>query len=252
MRAADPDEYLDMDDSDVDDFEAVHDRNAAVLTCARVHLEDNSMFSSAKRACTIPPPVSRILTQPDIEMGTVPLPVPEDAMEVDFDAGVEPTLVPRGAKRASAMWEERADQTDMEVCPDATGECCNRDAVETLSWYATVGGIRTEQECEMFRRWHENEKLSMQTVSSSTLSHPNRLSRPLKRTDTSLDREFRAFHCIHYQLSRHRETLHTTASVASCRDVHHSRIQTALSMELDGSCQVSTPLRRTSSPHQRR
>ena len=49
-------------------------------------------------------------------------------------------------------------------------------------------------------------------------SHPNRLSRPLIRTDTSLDRESSAFHCIDYQLSRHRDTLHTTASVASCRD----------------------------------
>ena len=123
MRAADPDEYLDMDDSDVDDFEAVPGRNAAVLTCARVHLEDNSMFSSAKRACAIPPPVSRIPTQPDIEMGTVSLLVPEDAMEVDFDAGVEPALVRRGG----AMWEERADQTNMDVCPDTAGECCNRD-----------------------------------------------------------------------------------------------------------------------------
>ena len=34
MRAADPDEYLDMNDSDADDFEAVLDRNAAALTCA--------------------------------------------------------------------------------------------------------------------------------------------------------------------------------------------------------------------------
>ena len=68
------------------------------------------------------------------------------------------------------MWEERADQTDVEVCPD-TGECCNRDAVETLSWHATVGGIRTEQECEMFRRRHEYEKSSMQTVISTTTSH---------------------------------------------------------------------------------
>ena len=160
-----------MDDSDVDDFEAVAGRNGAVLTCARVHLEDNSMFSSAKRACAIPPPVFRILTQPDIEMGSVPLPVPEDAMEVDLDAGVEPALVRRGAKRASATWEERADQTDMEVCPDTTGACCNRDAVETLSWYATVGGIRTEQECEMFRRCHAYEKSSMQRVISTTTSH---------------------------------------------------------------------------------
>ena len=39
MRAADPDEYLDMDDSDVDDFEAVPDRNAAVMTCARVRFK---------------------------------------------------------------------------------------------------------------------------------------------------------------------------------------------------------------------
>ena len=129
MRAADSDEYLDTDDSDVDDFEAVPDRNA-VLTCA---LEDNSKITSAKEACEIPPLVSRIPTQPDIEMGTVPLLVPEDAMEVDFDAGVEPALVRRGAKRASAMWEERADQTDVEVCPDTVGECCDCDAVETLS-----------------------------------------------------------------------------------------------------------------------
>ena len=32
-------ENLDMDDSNVNDFEDVVDRNAAVLTCARVHLE---------------------------------------------------------------------------------------------------------------------------------------------------------------------------------------------------------------------
>ena len=62
------------------------------------------------------------------------LPVPEDAMEVDFDARVEPALVRRGAKRVSAMWEERADHTDMEVCPDTAGEYFDCDAVETLSW----------------------------------------------------------------------------------------------------------------------
>ena len=54
-------------------------------------------------------PSSGVPTQPDIEMGTVSLPVLEDAMEVDFDAGVEPALVRRGAKRVSALWEERAD-----------------------------------------------------------------------------------------------------------------------------------------------
>ena len=67
MRAAEPDEYLDMDDSDDEDFEVIPGRNAAVLTSARVHLEDNPMSPSAKRVCEIPPPVSRISTQPDIE-----------------------------------------------------------------------------------------------------------------------------------------------------------------------------------------
>ena len=171
MRAADPDEYLDMDDSDVDDFEAVPDRNAAVMTCARVHLKDNSMSSSAKRACKIPPLVSRIPTQPEIEMGTVSLLVPEDAKDVVFGAGVEPALVRRGAKRVSAMWEKRVDQTNTEICPDTAGECCDRDAVETLSCYATVGKIRTEQDCEMVRRRHEYEKSSMQTVISTTTPH---------------------------------------------------------------------------------
>ena len=32
MRAVDPDKYLDMDDSDADDFEVIVGRNAAVLT----------------------------------------------------------------------------------------------------------------------------------------------------------------------------------------------------------------------------
>ena len=50
----------------------------------------------------------------------------------DFDAGVEPALVRRGIKRVRAMWKERADQTDMEVCPDTTGECCNRGEVENM------------------------------------------------------------------------------------------------------------------------
>ena len=167
-----------MDDSDVDDFDFTFGRNAAFLTCARVRLEDNPMSSSAKRACEIPPPVSRILTQPDTEMGAVPLPVPEDAMEVDFDAGVEPALVRRGAERASAMWEDRADQTDMEVCPDTAGEYCDCDAVETLSWYAAVGGIRTEQECEMSRRRHKYEKSSMQTFISTTMSHKAKRVKP--------------------------------------------------------------------------
>ena len=86
--------------------------------------------------------------------------------------------------RRSAMWEERADQTDMEVCPDTAGECRNCDAVEILSWYATVGGLETEQtqvqECEMFRRRHKYEKSSMQTVISTTTSQK------AKRDETQL------------------------------------------------------------------
>ena len=67
-----------------------------------------------------------------------------------------------------------------------TSECCNRDAVETLSWHATVGGIKTEQiqvqECEMFRRCHKYEKSSMQTVISTTAFHK------AKRGETQLTR----------------------------------------------------------------
>ena len=139
MRAADPDEYLDMDDSDVDDFEIVPGRNAAVLTCAGVHLEDNPVSPSAKRARKIPPLVSQISTQPDIEMGTVSLPVPEDAMEVGFDAGVEPALVRRGANRVSAMWEGRAStlrtRTMQSVINRMMSKCRTRqlESCDTLS-----------------------------------------------------------------------------------------------------------------------
>ena len=101
-------------------------------------------------------------------------------MEVDFDAGVEPALVRRGAKRVSAMWEERAGQTDIGVCRDTAGKCCDCDAVETLSWFSTVGGTRTEQECEMFRRRREDQKSSMQTVTSTTTFHR------VKRDETQL------------------------------------------------------------------
>ena len=140
-----------------------------------MRLKDNLISTSAKRACEISHLMSRILPQPDVEMGTIPVPVPEDTTEVYLTAGVEPASVRRGAKRTSSMWVERADQNDMEVCKDTTGKCCKRDAVEILDWHATVGGIRTEpmqiQECGMFRRRHKYEKSSMQTVISTTTSH---------------------------------------------------------------------------------
>ena len=56
MRAVDPDEYLDVDDSGADDFEVIPGRNAAVLTCPTVHLEGNPMSSSAKRSSGVPNP----------------------------------------------------------------------------------------------------------------------------------------------------------------------------------------------------
>ena len=69
MKAVHPDQCLDVDDSDADNFEVIPDRDAAVLTGPRVHLEDNPMSSSSKRACAIPPLVSRIMSQPDIGNG---------------------------------------------------------------------------------------------------------------------------------------------------------------------------------------
>ena len=86
MRAVDPDEYLDMDDSDADDFEIMPGQKRCCLDlCWGASRGQSDVFVSKE----IPPPVSRIPTQPDIEMGTAPLLVPEDAMEVDKDAGVQ-------------------------------------------------------------------------------------------------------------------------------------------------------------------
>ena len=92
------------------------DRVAQPETVQHVHqnagtkrgAEDHPTSSSAKRAHAIPPPMSRILLQSEVEMGTVP--VLEDAMEVELDVGVVPASVRRDAKRTSSTWEERADQ----------------------------------------------------------------------------------------------------------------------------------------------
>ena len=47
MLAVDPDQCLDMDDSDADGFEVIPDRDAAVLTGPRVPLEDNPVENLA-------------------------------------------------------------------------------------------------------------------------------------------------------------------------------------------------------------
>ena len=43
------------------------------------------MSVSAERTRAVPHRMSRILPQPDVEIGIVPVPMPEDAMEVDLE-----------------------------------------------------------------------------------------------------------------------------------------------------------------------
>ena len=82
------------------------------------------MSPSAKRAHTRPRPLSQILPQPDVEMGTAP--VPEDAIEVN------------------ALCEEPVDPPDMEAFFDAAGEFYDHYTGEILDRDATVAGIRAE------------------------------------------------------------------------------------------------------------
>ena len=118
-------------------------QTAGTKRCA----EDHPMSSSGKRAHTIPLLVSRILLKSDV--------------------GVGPASVRRDAKRTSSMWEERADQTNMEACSDT--------ASKVLGWRATVAGIRSEttqlQKCEMLMRRRMYEKSSTETVISTKTSH---------------------------------------------------------------------------------
>ena len=70
--------------------------------------EVNPIFSSAKRAHAIHPPVAQILSQLRIEMEMVP--VPEDAMEAQPDVEIGTKSVLSGTKRASSTWEDCADK----------------------------------------------------------------------------------------------------------------------------------------------
>ena len=72
--------------------------------------EDHPMFSSAKRAHAINPPVPQILSQLRVEMEMMP--VPEDAMEAQPDVDMETESVRSGTKRASSTREDlcRQDQ----------------------------------------------------------------------------------------------------------------------------------------------
>ena len=110
------------------------------------------MFSSAKRAHAIHPPVPQILSQLQIEMEMMS--VSEDAMKAQPNVEIGTESVRRGTKRTSSTWEDCADKINMEVCLDATGKCrrCNADEV-----LATVAGVM--QECEVFK-WRRGYKRS--------------------------------------------------------------------------------------------
>ena len=117
--------------------------------------EDNPSSSSAKRAHTPPLPLSQILPQPDVEMGTVPVPVPEDAVEVN------------------ALCEEPVDPPHMEAFYDAasydhyTGEILDRDA--TL---AGIGGELTQmQEFGVFEWKRKCQKPPNEKVISTKMFH---------------------------------------------------------------------------------
>ena len=94
------------------------------------------MFSAAKRAHAVHPPVPQILSQLRVEKEIMP--VPEDAMEAqsDVETGTEP--VRSGTKRVSSTWEECADKINMEACLNTAGECRRCDADDFL---ATVDGV---------------------------------------------------------------------------------------------------------------
>ena len=91
----------------------------------------------------------------------------------------------KGCKESQCDVGERTDQTDIEVCPDTTGEWCNRDAVETLelvcdSWRKS--GQSKHTRCS--GRRHEHETLFMQRVISNNVPIKPRETKPRLRIVT--------------------------------------------------------------------
>ena len=135
------------------------------------------MFTSAKRAHAIHPPVHQIQSQLRVEKEMMP--VPEDAMEAqpDVETGTEP--VRSGTKTASSTWEDCADKINMEACLKTAVECRRCDADEVL---ATVAGVRSEptqmQECEVFKWRRRDKRSSMETVISTRMSTKPRETKP--------------------------------------------------------------------------
>ena len=133
-------------------------RNVKMLGMKR-GAEDNPASSSAKRAHTPRPPLSQILPQPDVEMGTAsaPVPVPEDAMEV------------------IALCEETVDPPDMEAFFHAAGEFHDHYTGEILDRDATIAGIRAEltqmQEFGVFEWKRKSDEPPNEKVISTKMVH---------------------------------------------------------------------------------
>ena len=137
------------------------------------------MFSSAKRAHAIHPPVPQILSQLQVEMEMMP--VPEDAMEAqpDVEMGTEP--VRSGTKRISSTWEDCAGKINREACLNAVDERRRCDADEVL---ARVAGVRSEP---------TQMSAECSSGAADTKGHPWRQSsareRPIKPRETNPSQE---------------------------------------------------------------
>ena len=105
----------------------------------------------------------------------------EDATEAQPD--VEMEAVRRGRKRTSSTWD-CADKINIEVGVNTTGKCrCDADEV-----LATVIRVRSEstqmQECEVFRWCCRCNRLSKETVISTSMSHKAKRDKAQPRTVT--------------------------------------------------------------------
>ena len=98
----------------------------------------------------------------------------------------------------------QADVDDMWMTRGANKTNVTRQGIKHLNLShpdaSTMKGFAVTQRCNTRRELMVLHEFDPSEVFINT-SHPNRLSRPLIRTDTSVDRGSRAFHCIHHQLS---------------------------------------------------
>ena len=132
--------------------------------------EDHPMFSSAKRAHAIHPPVPQILSKLHVEMEMMS--VAQDAMEAQPDVEMVTESVQRGTERTSSTWEDCADRINVEVFPDTAGERRRCDADEVLATVARVKSEPTQmQVCQVFKWRRRYKRSSKETVISTRMSH---------------------------------------------------------------------------------